>query len=512
MTDKIIIFDTTLRDGEQSPGASMTLEEKLQIALSLENMKVDVIEAGFPAASKGDFESVSQIAKKIKNSTICALSRAHENDINLAGKALRYANKSRIHTFIATSKIHMETKLKMNKNEVLEKAVKAIILAKKYTNDIEFSAEDAFRSDPKFLCEIFEAVINAGATTINIPDTVGYSTPSEVFELISYLIKNIKNSNKAIFSVHCHNDLGMAVANSLSAIRAGANQVECTINGIGERAGNASLEEIVMSLKTRHDLFNCETNINTKNLVPLSKLVSNITGMHVQANKAIVGLNAFAHEAGIHQDGILKNRETYEIMKATDVGWKENRMVLGKHSGRAALKTKFNKLGITFETDLIFDNIFKEFKNLADNKHEIFDDDLLSLYSHQRTKKENNKFEFINITTTTNYKKKIHKATISLTVNGNLITHDGEGNGTIDAIFDSIKKATNTYYKMDLYSVKSVTPGTDAQGEIHVRLSGKNITINGNDIDVDTIVASAKAYIDALNKIEQISSLKYQSI
>jgi len=504
MSDKVIIFDTTLRDGEQSPGASMTLEQKVQIALSLEQMKVDVIEAGFPAASKGDFQSVSAISKKIKSSTVCALARAHKNDITLAGEALKNAKKSRIHTFIATSPIHMEHKLKMSKSQVLSKAVEAVTFAKTFTNDVEFSAEDAFRSDADFLCEVFEAVINAGATTINVPDTVGYSTPSEVFELITYLLKNIKNSNKAIFSVHCHNDLGMAVANSLSAVRAGIRQIECTINGIGERAGNASLEEVVMSLKTRKDLFKCDTNIDTKKLVPLSKLVSSITSMDIQANKAIVGINAFAHEAGIHQDGIIKNRETYEIMKASDVGWQNNRMVLGKHSGRAALKDRFEKLGISFSSDKIFNDIFEKFKELADNKHEVLDDDLLSLASHKEIANKSKKFKFVDVIVNTQHKKNLHDATIFMEVSGTLIKKHGSGNGTIDAIFDAIKKATNTNFTMDLYSVKSVTPGTDAQGETIVRLSKDDLIVSGNNSDVDTVTSSAKAYIDALNKIENL--------
>ncbi len=505
---KITIFDTTLRDGEQSPGASMTLEEKLQIALALEKMRVDVIEAGFPASSKGDFEAVSAVSEKIKTATICALSRAHKNDITLAGKALKNAKKSRIHTFIATSPIHMKHKLNMTKSEVVKKAKEAVTLAKTFTDDVEFSAEDAFRSEKEFLCEVFETVIDAGATTINVPDTVGYATPSEVFELISYLLKNIKNSKRATFSVHCHNDLGMATANSLSAVLAGAGQVECTINGIGERAGNAALEEVVMALKTRQDLFKKEVRIDTTKLTTLSKLVSSITNIDVQPNKAIVGANAFAHEAGIHQDGVIKNPETYEIMKASDVGLKSNQLVLGKHSGRNALKTRLKELGFDFssEKEEEFLDIFEKFKELADRKHEIFDDDILSLVFHKNSQEK--AIEFIDIKTSTDYTKNLHCATISLKVNGKQIQKTGSGNGTVDAIFDAIKKATSSDYIMELYSIKSVTPGTDAQGEAIVRLSKGGVVVSGNDANVDTIVASAKAYINALNKMKSIMQKK----
>ncbi|GIR93231.1 MAG: hypothetical protein CM15mP93_14180 [Thiotrichaceae bacterium] len=375
----LVIFDTTLRDGEQSPGASMNTSEKLRIAKLLEKLNVDVIEAGFPIASKGDFEAVHKIASTIKGSTICALARAIEKDIDIAGEAIKPALSSRIHTFIATSEIHMQKKLNMTKDEVISQAVKSIKRIARYTDNIEFSSEDAGRSDFDFLCKIIEQAINAGANTINIPDTVGYCIPEEYGMLIKRLIENIPNSDKAIFSTHCQNDLGLAVANSLSGVINGARQVECTINGLGERAGNASLEEVVMTVKTRQDLFNCNTKINTKHIVPISKLVSSITGFPIQPNKAIVGANAFAHESGIHQDGVLKHRETYEIMLAQDVGWDDNKIVLGKHSGRNALKTRLNELGYDFTEDNDLNKIFDNFKKLADIKHEIYDDDFIRL-------------------------------------------------------------------------------------------------------------------------------------
>ena len=381
MTDKLIIFDTTLRDGEQSPGASMTREEKVRIAKQLEKLRVDVIEAGFPAASNGDFESVKAVANIIKDSTVCGLARAIENDIKRAGEALKGANSGRIHTFIATSPIHMEKKLRMTPDQVVEQAVKAVKWARQYTDNVEFSPEDAGRSDPDFLCRILEAVIKAGATTLNIPDTVGYNLPHQFGSLIRDLRERIPNSDKVIFSVHCHNDLGLAVANSLSAVLNGARQVECTINGLGERAGNASLEEIVMAVKTRRDIFTCDTRIDTTQIVPSSKLVSSITGYPVQPNKAIVGANAFAHESGIHQDGVLKHRETYEIMRAEDVGWGANKLTLGKLSGRNAFRSRLQELGIVLANEDALNAAFARFKELADRKREIFDEDIQALVS-----------------------------------------------------------------------------------------------------------------------------------
>ncbi|MBI5751014.1 MAG: 2-isopropylmalate synthase, partial [Hydrogenophilales bacterium] len=383
MTDHLIIFDTTLRDGEQSPGASMTREEKVRIAKQLERMKVDVIEAGFPAASNGDFESVKAVADVIKDSTVCGLARALERDIDRAGEAIKGANSGRIHTFIATSPIHMEKKLRMTPDQVVEQAVKAVQWARKWTDNVEFSPEDAGRSELDFLCRVLEAVIAAGATTVNIPDTVGYNMPQQFGELIRNLRSRVPNADKAVFSVHCHNDLGLAVANSLSAVMNGARQVECTINGLGERAGNAALEEIVMTVRTRQDFFACDTRIDTTQIVPASRLVSSVTGFPVQPNKAIVGANAFAHESGIHQDGVLKHRQTYEIMRAEDVGWSANKMVLGKHSGRNAFRTRLQEIGIELASEDAVNAAFARFKELADKKHEIFDEDLHALVSDE---------------------------------------------------------------------------------------------------------------------------------
>ena len=381
MSEIVKIFDTTLRDGEQSPGASMTVDEKVIIAKQLEKLRVDIIEAGFAAASAGDYSAVSEVAKNIKNSTVCSLARAIPRDIKAAGEAVSYARKNRIHTFIATSPIHMEKKLRMSPKEVINAAVDAVKLALNYTDDVEFSAEDAVRSDLSFLVEIFEAVINAGAKTLNVPDTVGYSMPSDWGQKVASLIQKTKNGNSVIWSTHCHNDLGMAVANSLAAVSSGVRQVECTINGIGERAGNASLEEVVMGLKVRHDLYNCETQIDTTQILQTSRLISQITGYQVQPNKAIVGANAFAHESGIHQDGVLKHRETYEIMAPQDVGWATNRIVLGKLSGRNAFKQRLEKLGMDVTSDDELGILFEKFKELADRKTEIFDEDIQSLVS-----------------------------------------------------------------------------------------------------------------------------------
>ena len=395
MSDKLIIFDTTLRDGEQSPGASMTRDEKVRIARALERMRVDVIEAGFPAASPGDFEGVQAVARAIKDSVVCGLARALDKDIDRAGEALRDAQRSRIHTFIATSPIHMQLKLRMASEQVIEHAVRAVQRARQYTDNVEFSPEDAGRSEEDFLCRILEAVIDAGATTLNIHDTVGYSLPEQFGGTIRRLRERIPNADKAIFSVHCHNDLCLAVANSLSAVINGARQVECTINGLGERAGNAALEEIVMAVKTRKDVFPCHVDIDTCEIVACSKLVSNITGFPVQPNKAIVGANAFAHESGIHQDGVLKHRETYEIMQAEDVGWTANRMVLGKHSGRNAFKTRMQELGIEFASEEELNDAFQRFKDLADKKHQIFDEDLQALITEAGVEAEDERVRLV---------------------------------------------------------------------------------------------------------------------
>ena len=500
MSDQLIIFDTTMRDGEQSPGASMTLEEKMQIARLLEKMRVDVIEAGFPAASQGDFEAVNTIAKEIKNSTICGLARAHPGDIERAGEALRPASSGRIHTFIATSPIHMKAKLRMEPDQVIERAVAAVKQAKTYTDNVEFSPEDAGRSDPDFLCRVLEAVIAAGATTVNIPDTVGYAVPEVYGALIGDLMNRVPNSDQAVFSVHCHNDLGLAVSNSLAAVMHGARQIECTINGLGERAGNASLEEIVMAVRTRPDYYPCETNIDATQLVPASRLVSSVTGFPVQPNKAIVGINAFAHEAGIHQDGILKNRETYEIMRAQDVGWTANRMVLGKHSGRNAFNDRLNELGVKFESDEELNAAFMAFKDLADNKHDIYDDDLMSLVTTVAAEKSIQKFKLLSLSANTQSDSS-SEASLEMEIDGEANSVHANGNGVVDATFQAIKSLVGTDSRLLLYTVNSITTGTDAQGEVGVRLEKEGRVVNGHGTDLDIVQASAKAYINALNKL-----------
>jgi len=498
--DKLIIFDTTLRDGEQSPGASMTKDEKIRIAKALEKMRVDVIEAGFPIASVGDFEAVQAVARTVKDSTICGLARALDGDIDRAGEALKDANSARIHTFIATSPIHMQHKLRMSPEEVLEQAVHAVKRARQYTDNVEFSAEDAGRSEIDFLCLIFEAVIEAGATTLNVPDTVGYNLPQQFGNTILQLRERIPNSDKAVFSVHCHNDLGLAVANSLSAVQNGARQVECTINGLGERAGNASLEEIVMAVRTRRDIFDCDTELDTTQIVNCSKLVSNITGFPVQPNKAIVGANAFAHESGIHQDGVLKSRETYEIMRAQDVGWTQNRMVMGKHSGRNAFKTRLEELGISFESDQELNAAFARFKELADKKHEIFDDDLQALVTDTGSTVENENVKLVSLKVCSETGE-IPDASIVLSINGEESSGHSQGSGPVDAAFKAIETIINSDTELLLYSVNNITSGTDSQGEVTVRLKKDDMIVNGQGADTDIVVASAKAYLNAWNKL-----------
>ena len=498
--NRVIIFDTTMRDGEQSPGASMTKEEKLRLARQLEKLGVDVIEAGFAAASPGDFESVNAIAKIITNATVCSLARAVENDVRKAGEAVLPAPKKRIHVFIATSPIHMEYKLKMKPKQVVEAAVKAVKIAKEYTDDVEFSAEDAVRSEHDFLVEIFTAVIEAGATTINIPDTVGYSIPSAWYDRIRTIINSVPNGDKVVWSSHCHNDLGMAVANSLAAIQAGARQIECTINGLGERAGNASLEEIVMALKVRHDLFGLETGVDTAQIVPTSKLVSTITGYPVQPNKAIVGANAFAHESGIHQDGVLKHPETYEIMTAESVGWTTNRLTLGKLSGRNAFKTKLQELGIELDSEEALNAAFARFKELADKKREIFDEDLHALVSDEMSNLEDRyKFVSQHIVTETGEEP---RAQIVFSVDGVEKRAEASGSGPVDAIFKAIESVAQSGATLQIYSVNAVTHGTESQGETTVRLSKNGKVVNGQGADTDILVATAKAYLSALSKLE----------
>lgn len=498
--EQIIIFDTTLRDGEQSPGAAMTKEEKIRIARQLEKLGVDVIEAGFAAASPGDFDAISEIAKVIKTSTVCSLARASENDVRRAGEAIQHAAKGRIHTFIATSKIHMENKLRMTEDQVVERAVQAVKWAREYTEDVEFSAEDAVRSEIDFLVRVFEAVIEAGAKTINVPDTVGYSIPSVWGERMAELIKRVKNSDKVIWSTHCHNDLGMAVANSLSAVMNGARQVECTINGLGERAGNASLEEIVMAIKTRSDIFNLTTRIDTTQIVPASKLVSTITGYPVQPNKAIVGANAFAHESGIHQDGVLKHRETYEIMRAEEVGWGANKLTLGKLSGRNAFRTRLKELGIELESEDALNAAFARFKELADKKSEIFDEDLHALVSDEvvQDTAELFKLAYLQVASQTG---EIPHAILTLGVDGAEQRTEANGGGPVDATFKAIENVVKSESELLLYSVNNITSGTDAQGEVTVRLAKGGRIVNGQGADTDIVVASAKAYLNALNKL-----------
>lgn len=498
MKDHLIIFDTTLRDGEQSPGASMTKEEKIRIARQLERMQVDVIEAGFPAASNGDFEAVKAVADTIKDSTVCGLSRATEADIRRAGEALKNANSGRIHTFIATSPIHMEKKLRMSPDQVVEQAVKAVRWARQFTDNVEFSPEDAGRSEIDFLCRVLEACIDAGATTLNIPDTVGYTMPEQFGGLIRTLRERIPNSDKAVFSVHCHNDLGLAVANSLTAVMNGARQVECTINGLGERAGNASLEEIVMAVRTRQDFFPCNTRIDATHIVPASKLVSGITGFPVQPNKAIVGANAFAHESGIHQDGVLKHRETYEIMRAEDVGWHTNKLLLGKHSGRNAFRSRLKELGIVMESEEALNIAFTRFKDLADKKHEIFDEDLHALVSDEAITSEH--YKLLSLTAHSETGTTPH-ASIVISAGSEELHSDSDGSGPVDATFRAIERMLASEADLQLYSVNNITSGTDSQGEVTVRLQKSGRIVNGNGADTDIVVASAKAYLSALNKL-----------
>ena len=496
---QLVIFDTTMRDGEQSPGASMTKDEKIRIGKALEKMNVDVIEAGFAAASPGDFDSISAVAAAVKESTICSLARAVDGDIDRAAEALKAAQKARIHTFIATSPIHMEYKLRMSPDQVVDRAVYAVKRARNLVEDVEFSCEDAGRSEDDFLCRIIESAINAGARTINIPDTVGYAIPEEFGYKIKNLIERIPNSDKAIFSVHCHNDLGLAVANSLAAVANGARQVECTINGLGERAGNAALEEIVMSVRTRADLFDVTSQIDATQIVPTSRLVSSVTGFPVQPNKAIVGANAFAHESGIHQDGVLKHRETYEIMKAEDVGWGANKMVMGKHSGRAAFRSRLEELGVTFESDQELNNAFSRFKELADKKHEIFDEDLQALVSETRAMDD--KYELVTLEAHSQTGE-TPVAKLKIAINGEEQACESKGSGPVDAAFKAIETLAESGANVQLYSVNAITSGTDSQGEVTVRLEKAGRIVNGLGSDTDIVIASAKAYINALNLLE----------
>jgi len=499
MSKEIIkIFDTTLRDGEQSPGASMNTEEKIQIASQLEKLGVDIIEAGFAAASPGDFDAIEKIAQKVKNSTVCSLARAIDRDIKAAGEAIAKANKQRIHTFIATSPIHMEYKLKMTPDEVIKRAVDAVSYARTFVSDVEFSCEDAGRSDIGFLKEISDAVIEAGATTINLPDTVGFRMPHEIAHMVKELSTYTKD--RAIISVHNHNDLGLAVANSITAIENGARQVECTINGLGERAGNASLEEIVMALKVRSDIFgNFETNINTKEIYPTSRLIASITGIEPQPNKAIVGKNAFAHESGIHQDGVLKHKETYEIMRPEDIGLNtDDTLVLGKHSGRAAFKDKLAKLGFVLEDEAL-NATFERFKILADKKKDIYDDDIRALVTNEMTSAPK-VYELVSLQLM-DCSDGVPSAAVRIKKSDDEIVEASIGEGTIDAIFKTIDRISGMHGELRDYKVKSVSEGKDALASVTVKVAFNKDepAIIGHGLNIDTMVASARAYIGALN-------------
>ncbi|VAY87696.1 2-isopropylmalate synthase [hydrothermal vent metagenome] len=496
--NKILIFDTTLRDGEQSPGASMNTAEKIQIAQQLEKLNVDIIEAGFAAASPDDFNAIDKIAQIIINSKVCSLARAIDSDIKAAGDAISKAKMNRIHTFIATSPIHMKYKLKMTPSEVIKKAVDAVTYAKTFVEDVEFSLEDACRSDMGFMKEITSAVIEVGASTINLPDTVGYLLPDEIYERIKEMVDFI--DNKAIVSLHNHNDLGLGVANTLAGIKAGAKQVECTINGLGERAGNAAMEEIVMTLKTRNDIFSkYDTNINTKEIYPASRLVATITGIEPQPNKAIVGKNAFAHESGIHQDGVLKCQETYEIMKPENIGIKQNdSIILGKHSGRAAFKDKLIKLGFDDIMDKELNMAFDRFKILCDKKKEILDDDIRMIVTDEKLNVE--KIYDIVSLQLSDFSDGIPSAVVTIKYNGKLITDAGVGNGTADAIFKTIDRITNYDGHLLAYQVNSVTKGKDALAKVICKVSFENHeAMIGHGLNIDTMLASARAYVSALN-------------
>ena len=497
-TSRVVIFDTTLRDGEQSPGASMNLEEKLRIARMLERMSVDVIEAGFPIASNGDFEAVREVARQIKESTVCGLARSARKDIERAAEALKPAARPRIHTFISTSPLHMKFKLRMEPEQVLDAVKDSVTFAHRFTDDVEWSCEDGSRTEPDFLCRTVEAAIEAGAGTVNIPDTVGYTLPGEFAEKIRLLLERVPNIDKAIISVHCHNDLGLAVANSLAAVQAGARQVECTINGLGERAGNAAMEEIVMALRTRHDLMPFETGIKSELITKASRLVSTVTGFAVQNNKAIVGANAFAHESGIHQDGMLKHAGTYEIMSPESIGLVSSTLVMGKHSGRHAFKTKLQELGYEIGDNALQD-AFARFKDLADKKKELFDEDLIALVDDELAR-SGERIKFVSLAVRCGSEGP-PEAVLALAVDGEAHDAEASGDGPVDATFNAIKAIYPHEAQLQLFQVHAVTQGTDAQGEVTVRLEEDGRSVNGQGADTDTLVAAAKAYVNALNKL-----------
>ena len=496
--DRVIIFDTTLRDGEQSPGASMNLDEKIKIALLLEEMGVDVIEAGFPIASNGDFEAVREIAKLVKNSSVCGLSRAGRMDIDRAWEAVQHAKRPRIHTFISTSPLHMKFKLQMEPEQVHQAVIDSVTHARNLCDDVEWSCEDGSRTEHDFLCRTVESAIKAGARTINVPDTVGYAVPQEFGALIRMLFDRVPNIDKAIVSVHCHNDLGLAVANSLAAIGAGARQVECTVNGLGERAGNASMEEIVMALKTRHDAMPHTTGVKTEYITRASRLVSAITGFVVQPNKAIVGANAFAHESGIHQDGMLKHSGTYEIMTPESVGLTKSSLVMGKHSGRHAFKMKLKELGFELGDNAVND-AFRRFKDLADRKKDVYDEDIVALVDDEIVR-GHDRVKFVSLQVIAGSKGP-QSAELELDIDGKRQMAKTTGNGPVDATFNAIKAMVPHTARLQLYQVHAVTEGTDAQAEVSVRLEENGKSVNGQGADPDTLVASARAYIHALNKL-----------
>jgi len=501
LSNRLIIFDTTLRDGEQSPGASMTREEKLRIAKQLERLKVDVIEAGFAAASQGDFESIKSIASHVRESVVCSLSRANDRDIARAAEALAPAERKRIHTFIATSPLHMQMKLRMEPEQVLEQAKLAVRFARQYTDDIEFSPEDGSRSEEDFLCRVLEGVIAEGATTINFPDTVGYAVPEMFGATIKRLRERIPNSDKAVWSVHCHNDLGLAVANSLAGVMiGGARQIECTINGLGERAGNTALEEVVMALRTRQAYYNLTVGIDTTQIVAASKMVSQITGFAVQPNKAVVGANAFAHASGIHQDGILKARETYEIMRAEDVGWTANKIVLGKLSGRNAFKQRLQELGIEMESEAEVNAAFGRFKELADRKSEIFDEDIMALVADEEVAQENEYYRFVSLAQRSETGETPH-ARVVFSMDGKEHSCEAQGDGPVDAMVNAIESQAKSGAELVLFSINAISTGTQSQGEVTMRLSNTGRIVNGVGSDPDIVVASAKAYLSGLNKL-----------
>ena len=498
-SNRVYIFDTTLRDGEQSPGASMNLSEKLRIAEVLEDMGVDIIEAGFPNSIGGDFEAVNEIAKVVKDSVVCGLARSSRIDIERCAEAVKPAARSRIHTFISTSPLHMKFKLQLDPEDVHQAVIDSVTHARNHTDDVEWSCEDGSRTEHDFLCRTVESAIAAGATTINIPDTVGYAVPSEFGALIEMLFNRVPNIDQAVISVHCHNDLGLAVANSLTAVNAGARQIECTINGLGERAGNAAMEEIVMALRTRHDSLPFTNNVKTEQITKASKLVSTVTGFTVQPNKAIVGANAFAHESGIHQDGMLKNAQTYEIMTPESVGLTESKLVMGKHSGRHAFRQKLAELGYDLGDNAIQD-AFKRFKDLADLKKDVFDEDIVALVD-DAVVRSNDTIQLVSLEVLCGTEHQPPRARLSLNIDGDEVQAETTGDGPVDAIFQAIKELTSQKQHLQLYQVHAVTEGTDAQAEVTVRLEENGKTVNGQGADTDTMVASARAYINALNKL-----------